>query len=529
MTKDEVIKLRDTLKMGRNLPLKIYLDDQFANIDESNGLTFVKWDDINGIIYLFRLIDLMPTEPRIPNNREGSISLYAAPYEQIQGMEIITLPINYLSEEIDSIEASGATFKQDFREAIIRTFTEALHPDRWRLSRQDINTITGNYTIPSDNDYYARRFNEKFLETRRYADRNQAIKDGTLKVDEPIQRQFPLEHEWPVDNTVNHPILPVDNTPTTPTENDKFSVNGVFYETFEDAISNAPNGSTIKLINDIDITQSGIEIAEDKEVTIDLGGNEIKASNSNEKGISVEGKLTISDSDGNGKIYTEDDYSSTNNRYVINVNGNGELIVESGYIDTVRPDAANKGQFAIGVNGNAQVTINGGTIKAGWYAVSGNGTNKNTGSKVIINGGELISTADYAIYLPQPGTVIVNDGIIYGEAGGISANNGNVIVNGGTITSKGQGSTGNWGDGTGGQSNAAINMNGKYGATSLKITGGDIIAEGDAITVAKGSKNTVTVSISGGLFSSPVLAEYCEDGYEPTTDEESGKYTVKAL
>ena len=114
--------------------------------------------------------------------------------------------------------------------------------------------------------------------------------------------------------------------------------------------------------------------------------------------------------------------------------------------------------------------MNGGKIEAGWYAVSGNGTNRTYDGDITINGGELVSVADYAIYNPQKGTLAVNGGVVCGQAGGIALNAGDLVMSGGTVTSKGKGDTGDWGDGTGGLDNAAINVNAKYGDAAAKIT-----------------------------------------------------------
>lgn len=49
------------------------------------------------------------------------------------------------------------------------------------------------------------------------------------------------------------------------------------------------------------------------------------------------------------------------------------------------------------------------------------------------------------------------------------------------ITSKGTGSTGNWGDGTGGLDCAAINVSGAYGIATVNIKGGTLIAEAKSL------------------------------------------------
>ena len=85
-------------------------------------------------------------------------------------------------------------------------------------------------------------------------------------------------------------------------------------------------------------------------------------------------------------------------------------------------------------------------------------------------------------------------GVVFGAAGGVSLNRGKLIVNNGIITSKGTGTTGDWGDGTGNQNAAAINVNAQYGSTSVEIKGGKITAEKDAILLTNGKDGTIKVS-----------------------------------
>ena len=208
----------------------------------------------------------------------------------------------------------------------------------------------------------------------------------------------------------------------------------------------------------------------------------------------------------------------------------GTFIMESGLIDAASftTDNANKGQFAVSVqneNADATVIINGGCIKAGWYAIAGNGQNTTYNGNITVNGGILESTADYAIYHPHSGTTTINGGVVFGAAGGISLNRGKLIVNDGVITSKGTGTTGDWGDGTGNQSAAAINVNAQYGSTSVEIKGGKITAENDAILLTNGKDGTI--SVSGGTFSSAVPENCCATGYIPTANAD-GTFGVKA-
>ncbi len=301
------------------------------------------------------------------------------------------------------------------------------------------------------------------------------------------------------------------------------------YASLVAAVAAANADETVQLLDNVDLMATGLTIAEN--ITLDLNGFNIKAGEQIDNDIVVPAgkKLTLVDNSANaeGKIYTEQAYTGAVTGYGL-VRVAGELLMQSGNIYAViESDPANLGQFAVVLGAGGKATIEGGQIKAGWYAISNNGNN--TGSTIIVSGGELISTADFAIYNPaKESTVTVSGGVVYGAAGGIAMNRGELTVTGGTITSKDQGTTGTWGDGTGGLSNAAISANGKYESVSVEISGGTVTAEGNAIMITNGTTNPVEVAISGGQFSHVVPAEYCAEGFAPvTTPNAQGKYEVE--
>lgn len=103
---------------------------------------------------------------------------------------------------------------------------------------------------------------------------------------------------------------------------------------------------------------------------------------------------------------------------------------------------------------------------------------------------------------------------------------GELEINGGTLTSKGKGNTGNWGDGTGGLGNAALNFCKPYGNVKATIKGGTITAEGDAVLIdAQPTEGkTVTLAIEGGTYSSDV-SKYCTAGFTATPNAD-GTYGI---
>ena len=315
------------------------------------------------------------------------------------------------------------------------------------------------------------------------------------------------------------------------------SVGSKQYGSLQAAIDAATAEQTVTLLTNLDLSATGLTIAANKDVTLDLNGKTLKVANTNSGNIKVVGKLTLQDSTdtakngtGTGKVWTETPYiSGKQDKVLVAAIDGGTFIMESGLIDAASSiaDNANNGQFAVSVqneNADATVIINGGCIKAGWYAIAGNGQDTTYNGNITVNGGILESTADYAIYHPHSGTTTINGGVVFGAAGGVSLNRGKLIVNDGIITSKGTGTTGDWGDGTGNQNAAAINVNAQYGLASVEIKGGKITAEKDAILLTNGKDGTI--SVSGGTFSSEVPAEYCAAGYTPVKNAD-GTYGVE--
>ena len=301
------------------------------------------------------------------------------------------------------------------------------------------------------------------------------------------------------------------------------------YATLQEAANAATAGQTVKVLNDVDMTTHGnLMVYAGKDIVLDMNGHSIKGANADHKNIRVWGKLTLKDSKENstGKIYSEDPYKTGVDKALIYVDDNGEFVMESGHINTVLPNSVYNGQFAIGSFGNCTVTINGGTIEGGYSAITGFG-DPNDNTTITINGGTLICPMDYAIYHPQPGKLTINEGAtIYGGAGAICMKSGELEINGGTLTSKGKGNTGNWGDGTGGLGNAALNFCKPYGNVKATIKGGTITAEGDAVLIdAKPTEGkTVTLAIEGGTYSSDV-SKYCSPGFTATPNGD-GTYGI---
>lgn len=272
------------------------------------------------------------------------------------------------------------------------------------------------------------------------------------------------------------------------------------------------NGEDFKLSADADITGQSVSVPAGKSVVLDLNGYTLTADNSATGKIIVLGKMTLKDSstEKKGKIVASQDYTAASyNGSLIEIAGeDASMTMESGNISAVRETPDSNGQYGVGVTDGGDFTMTGGKIEAGWFAVAGNGNYKTQNSIINITDGELISTADYAVYLPQSGTTTISGGKVYGAAGGVCIQRGTLNVEGtALITSKGTGSTGNWGDGTGKLGCAAINVSGAYGIATVNIKGGTLTAEAESL-ITEGTDYTPVINVTGGTFSDPSVLKY---------------------
>ena len=268
-------------------------------------------------------------------------------------------------------------------------------------------------------------------------------------------------------------------------------------------------GGTYTLPKNMNIVGVQMMVPKGKEVTLDLNGKTLEAANDGL--IRVEGSFILQDNAGNGVIKATKDYVyQVYSTGIIYVDGeDAKMTMKSGNIYAVRDNPPNNGQFGIGLWRGADLTIEGGKIEAGWYAVSGNGQNTTQNSVINITGGELISAADYAVYLPQAGTTTISGGTIKGACGAIGMRSGTLNINDqAKLIGEGTGDSGQWGDGTGTMGYAVINIGtgnqNTYGDCTVNITGGTFIAEGKSVGIAKredGAKHNITVSVTGGTFS----------------------------
>lgn len=179
MEKKDVIKIRDILKAGKNIPVTVHVDNVLVCIDESMPFQFTKWDDANGILYSFRLPNAnLAAEATV----DKKICLYATTYEHIQAIELCKVSLDNVEDVIDKIRESGITFSDDFKKYIIGSFENLFNPS-FELTNKNINLTLGS-NLDESYDYYNGVYRHFDKETNFADKRNTSAEKEPKKDDE---------------------------------------------------------------------------------------------------------------------------------------------------------------------------------------------------------------------------------------------------------------------------------------------------------------------------------------------------------
>ena len=262
-------------------------------------------------------------------------------------------------------------------------------------------------------------------------------------------------------------------------------VGGLKYEMASTAISKAPAGSTVILLNDCEERNLGPSVS--KNVTIDLNGKNLVFQSIT---VDIHGNLTIKDS-GNGGTY-----NGTYVDYSVRVKRGGVFNLESG---TLTNSSTTEG------TSNVVVWVEGGTAK------------KPAASTANIKGGK-IETKGTPVFVRDPGaTVNVSGGDLVGSGLACIAGNGTkgyggttINVSGGTLTAKPYDATSaacgiyhpNEGtlNITGGTINVADGVGVLMRGGKMTMTGGEINATGDATRTGSVGDANQKIGVSGVIF-----------------------------
>ncbi len=217
--------------------------------------------------------------------------------------------------------------------------------------------------------------------------------------------------------------------PTPPVVEITRDSNTTLYTTLAGAITAAVTGDTLKVIADIDLGGTGVEITNGKALTLDLNGHNITHSGTSESSaiqlLNVANTaLTVKDSS-SGQTGT---LEATSGRAISNLGG-GTVTIESG---TVTAKVT-----AIYNSSTGTVEVSGGTVSStyqGGRAIS------NTGAGTITVSGGMVSatgTGCNAIQNTTTGTVTVTSGTVSVTNGGVAISNtstGAVNISGGEVS-----------------------------------------------------------------------------------------------
>lgn len=287
-------------------------------------------------------------------------------------------------------------------------------------------------------------------------------------------------------------------------ENNVVQVGDKNYSTLQEAVNNANENETIKLLQD---TQENITISSDKNIVLDLNGKVIDGGTDTK--------------DENGKVVENNKATILNNGTVTIKDSSAE---QTG---TIKRSDENIGGYYV-IDNQGTMTIESGKVY--------NNTANSNGSSLIRNGGNSSKTANKLIIA---GGTIEQDNFI-----AIKNDEFGVLeITGGTIASEKESAVQNWTEAkiTGGTITGTIYTL-SYTESSKTSIGGSAIVTGNVyagaylsngivptVEITGGTHNIKTwrsinngvISVSGGSFESAVPDEYCANGYAPKYNEDS--------
>ena len=224
------------------------------------------------------------------------------------------------------------------------------------------------------------------------------------------------------------------------------------------------------------------------------------------------GKITAASTDNNGEggLIT---VQKTGNKVIFGTSNN-QFVLESGSIDATN----NAKGCAIMMWHSGAVTINGGTVKAKGYAISGSTKDDSSWdrSRLIINGGSIVSEGSYAVYHPQYINIAssINElhrGRFYIKNGTLNGKTGAIYIGG----------------------NSANSVNATAGSTGseLVIENGQLISEGECVifvdsTYLKDDKDEykIRIRITGGSFKAGNAAVFAKVEMQKAVEKKTGGF-----
>lgn len=300
------------------------------------------------------------------------------------------------------------------------------------------------------------------------------------------------------------------------------------YESLQDAFYAAAGGETVKMLCDVELSDKMTVSLAGRSVVLDLDGKTLTGRTN-----LVSGNLTIK----NGSVEFEGGQP-------LNVYGSPEAGASDYSVLTISEDVTVSGDYGVCMfgseaskNGYGAVVNIAGTLKGkeGTVFVSGNlGTNVEGDMNNIVNiTGTVEGNGNAGVALNGNATVNVKGGAKITGNTAVAIKRGCLNVgDGAEIHSNGEMNLHPEANNNGPEmTGAAISMTdtyNKYGGMSVTITGGTITSDNAPALFKKDAEyaNAATIAVSGGIFSSAVLPEFCAEGYVPTEQLPDGRYSV---
>ena len=293
-------------------------------------------------------------------------------------------------------------------------------------------------------------------------------------------------------------------------------VNGTQYDSLQAAIAAANTGNTVKLLSDAILTET-LVIADDKDFTLDLNGNDITG-DINDPLVKNNGKIVVDDSsEAPGHIYNTNIEKQGNAAFV----NYGTANIKNGYFgdkNSLMDDnnAVNRGA---GFDNLGTAVIDG-----GYFTACDNYTNP--------EGGE----PGYAYAIINSGDLTINNATVYGKNNGNISNSGTIVINDGTFNLNRKAGTPVFYTLYNSGAQAETTVNGGTFTNSSNNKKSALLYTDEGVMEINGGEfsyvNTLEASegaptISGGSFSAQVPQDYCVPGYAPVLDTNTGEYVVE--
>ena len=300
---------------------------------------------------------------------------------------------------------------------------------------------------------------------------------------------------------------------TFASDNTSFMIGNKSYDNLNDAILNLSENETIKMYSDAVLNDS---IKIDKQVNINLNGNEISAPSSSffvEGGtLNITGKGLIKELKPNyGAIRVMGKNSDTDSNYsVVNIGKDVTLQGWSGIFVTHTNNKSHGVSVKIDGTIKAISDINGDT-GIGVY-INGNIKHEESHPKIEITDNAKIYSNGTGIYIAGYSTLNIKNAYIEGEESGLSIKSGKLNINGATVVCTGEDTTPTEGYNNGVKSSGTsiqIESNEGYaGNMEINIQKGKFVSKNSSVIyeyIGKGSTTQVkSINIEGGTFISEV-------------------------